>query len=85
MLYISIRCRACLFAFCAYCIFSDEGVRSALNAVEKKIGGKGRALIRESGTEPVIRIMVECENEEKCKEYADIIAEAVAKGGHNYE
>ena len=64
---------------------SDAGVCAAMDEVEKKIGGKGRALLRESGTEPVIRIMIECESEEKCREYAEEIADAIAKGGHIVE
>ncbi len=63
-------------------VLVDKSVREALKRVEEMIGGKGRALLRESGTEPVIRIMIECESREKCEEYAEIIASAVISGGH---
>ncbi len=63
-------------------VFADENVIASLDEVNKLINGNGRALLRKSGTEPVIRIMIEAETEEKCIEYADIIAKAVTDGGH---
>ena len=63
-------------------VIADEDVKNALNKVTELINGKGRALLRESGTEPVIRIMIESETEEQCHEYADIIANAVINGEH---
>jgi len=66
-------------------VFEDEKVGESLRYVEQLIGGKGRVLLRQSGTEPVIRIMTECESEEKCVEYADIIAQAIIQGGHSVE
>ncbi|MDD6479506.1 MAG: phosphoglucosamine mutase [Oscillospiraceae bacterium] len=63
-------------------VLADKSVTEALKRVEEMIGGKGRALLRESGTEPVIRIMIECESREKCEEYAEIIASAVISGRH---
>ncbi|MBQ7380949.1 MAG: phosphoglucosamine mutase [Clostridia bacterium] len=63
-------------------VLSDKGVKAALEKVEEMIGGKGRALLRKSGTEPVIRVMIESESEERCVELADIIAAAIEEGGH---
>ncbi len=63
-------------------VMADESVKESLKKVEKLIDGNGRVLLRQSGTEPVIRIMVEAESLDKCKEYCDIIAEAIQKGGH---
>lgn len=62
---------------------NDEGVKASLEEVERLIAGNGRVLLRPSGTEPVIRIMVEYESEEKCAEYADIIAKAIVDGGYS--
>jgi len=63
-------------------VLADQGVKAALERVEDMIDGKGRALLRKSGTEPVIRVMIESESEERCVELADIIAAAIEKGGH---
>lgn len=63
-------------------VLSDEEVLKAKDQVEKLIDGKGRALLRQSGTEPVIRIMVEAENEELCDNYIEMIAKVVIQGGH---
>ena len=46
-------------------------VRDAVDAVEKELGEDGRILVRESGTEPVIRVMVEAETDELCAKYVD--------------
>jgi phosphoglucosamine mutase len=64
-------------------VLSDTAVLNEKKAVEELINCKGRALLRQSGTEPVIRIMIEAETEEKCTEYAERIADAVIKGGHS--
>lgn len=62
---------------------ADKGVLAEKEEVEKLIGGKGRVLLRESGTEPVIRVMVESESEESCRAYVDRIAAKVIEGGHS--
>ena len=66
-------------------VLKDENVLKAVGVVEKLINGKGRVLIRESGTEPVIRVMTECESFEKCKEYCEKIANTIIEGGHTAE
>ena len=63
-------------------VLSDGGVIAAKQAVEELIGNDGRVLLRKSGTEPLIRVMIECNSEERCKEYAGIIVNAITKGGH---
>ena len=44
---------------------------------EKRLAGKGRILLRKSGTEPLIRVMVECQDGELAQQCAEQIAEAV--------
>ena len=45
----------------------DADVQSAVRAVTEALGDTGRILVRESGTEPLLRVMVEAETEEICK------------------
>ena len=61
---------------------NDKAVLRAASEVGNMIGGKGRVLLRESGTEPVIRVMVECPDAEKCEEYVRFIVSAVRKRGY---
>lgn len=55
----------------------SEAVKAVAADVEKRLEGKGRILLRKSGTEPLIRIMVECEDGVLAKQCAEEIAEAV--------
>ena len=66
-------------------VLSDSAVSAELAEVEKLIDGNGRALLRQSGTEPVIRVMIESESEEKCNEYADRIIDVIAREGYGVE
>ncbi len=61
---------------------NDEGVQAAFREVSQKIGDHGRALLRQSGTEPVVRIMIEYKDEAMCQTFADEIYKAMEKGGH---
>ena len=64
---------------------NDAEVLAAKDKVEEEINGKGRVLLRKSGTEPVVRVMVECESEEKCVEYAENIANVICERGYSVE
>ena len=66
-------------------VFKDANVMKEMENVEKLIDRKGRVLLRQSGTEPVIRVMTETENENLCKEYANRIAEVIIEGGHGVD
>ena len=55
----------------------SEAVKDVAADVEKRLEGKGRILLRKSGTEPLIRVMVECEDGALAKQCAEEIAEAV--------
>ena len=61
---------------------ADEMVQAAVKAVSDKLGNTGRILVRESGTEPLIRVMVEAESEETCRAYVDEVVEVIKKQGH---
>jgi phosphoglucosamine mutase len=56
-----------------------EGLRKAVEAVEKKLGDKGRVLLRSSGTEPLVRVMVEGVDGDDVSKYAQQLANDVKK------
>ncbi len=56
-----------------------EPIKKAVKAVEKKMGEKGRVLLRASGTEPLVRVMVEGEVESDVIKYADELVDVVKK------
>jgi phosphoglucosamine mutase len=58
---------------------SDAGVRRAVTEAERGLGAGGRVLLRASGTEPLIRVMVEGKARAAVKRHADAIAAAVRK------
>lgn len=60
----------------------DEEVLKAVERVKQEIGNDGRILLRESGTEPVLRVMVEAKTDELCIRYADSVVEVLKNQGH---
>ena len=54
---------------------ADTDVQAAVQAVTDILGDTGRILVRESGTEPLLRVMVEAETEEICRKYVDMVVE----------
>ena len=61
---------------------NDPDVQAAVEAVARDLGDTGRILVRESGTEPVIRVMVEAETEEACQRYVDQVIDVIRQKGH---
>ena len=56
-------------------------VVKAVDAVAEALGDDGRILVRESGTEPVIRVMVEAATDELCEKYVDQVIDVIEKEG----
>ena len=56
---------------------TDERVLSAVKQAEETLGGEGRVLLRKSGTEPVVRVMVEAAGENLCRVIAESIADNI--------
>lgn len=63
----------------------DEDVQRAAQEVVETLGSAGRLLLRESGTEPLIRVMVEAETEQLCKENVNHIVQVLKDKGHVIE
>ena len=61
---------------------ADPDVQAAVAEVAAKLGDSGRILVRESGTEPKIRVMVEAESLETCQEYVDFVVDTIKRKGH---
>ena len=61
---------------------ADPDVQAAVAEVAAKLGDSGRILVRESGTEPKIRVMVEAESMEICREYVDFVVDTIKRKGH---
>ena len=60
----------------------DPDVQKAVADVAQALGDTGRILVRESGTEPVIRVMVEADTGEICEKYVDQVISVIAAKGH---
>lgn len=58
----------------------NDAMQQEKQKVEKELGEKGRVLIRPSGTEPLIRVMVETENEKDARDMAERIASKCLAG-----
>ena len=61
---------------------NDPAVKAAVEEVAQKLGDTGRILVRESGTEPVIRVMVEAASKEECQKYVDQVVDVICRQGH---
>ena len=60
----------------------DNDVQAAVKEVEKLLGDKGRILVRESGTEPLVRVMVEAESKELCEKHAQSVVDVIKRKGY---
>jgi phosphoglucosamine mutase len=60
---------------------SSDGVQSAIEQVEQELGADGRVLVRPSGTEPLVRVMIEGREENEIRRLAQRIADAIQVSG----
>lgn len=61
---------------------NDPDVRAAVAAVAEALGNDGRILVRESGTEPLIRVMVEAGTDEVCEKYVNQVVDVIVSKGY---
>lgn len=62
---------------------ADQDVCALVKKIEEELGDEGRILLRESGTEPVIRVMVEAKTDELCNQYAYQVVDLLKAKGHS--
>jgi len=60
----------------------DEKVQAEVAKVTESLGSNGRILLRQSGTEPVVRVMVEASDLETCEKYVDQVIKVMEEQGH---
>ena len=63
-------------------VLTDERVQAAIRSVEEELADTGRILVRESGTEPLVRVMVEAPEEGQCHDLADRVVDVIREGGY---
>lgn len=63
-------------------VLEDKAVNEVISQVEKELGDEGRILVRESGTEPVVRVMVEAASKELCRRQIDRVVKIMKEQGH---
>ncbi|MBP5432540.1 phosphoglucosamine mutase [Ruminococcus sp.] len=61
---------------------ADPDVRAEVDKVAAELGDSGRILVRESGTEPLVRVMVEAEDEAVCRSCVDRVVDVIRAKGH---
>lgn len=61
---------------------NDPDVQAAVKSVTEALGANGRILVRESGTEPLIRVMVEADTHDTCEKYVNQVIEVIKQKGH---
>jgi len=63
-------------------VLKDEKVLAAAKKAEEILGDDGRVLLRKSGTEPLVRVMVEAKTQEICEELCNLVVNAIKEGGY---
>lgn len=61
---------------------SDSDVQAAVEKAKEALGDSGRILVRESGTEPVVRVMVEASSEDICRKHVDSVVKVIKEKGY---
>ena len=59
----------------------DQAVQALIAEIGRELGSSGRILLRESGTEPVVRVMAEAETEEICEKYVNRVVDLIHSRG----
>ena len=63
-------------------VLNDNDVLNKINEIKNELNNDGQILVRASGTEPLVRVMVEAKDDELCKKYVDEVIEVINKKGY---
>ena len=63
-------------------VLEHPAVKEVIEQVKEDLGSDGRILVRESGTEPLVRVMVEAGEEALCEKYVDEVIDVIVKKGY---
>ena len=63
----------------------DVAVQQAITRITSELGNEGRILVRESGTEMLVRVMVEAKTDELCHKYVDEVVDLLKSQGYSVE
>ena len=64
-------------------VANDQNVLDTVSKISEELGKNGRILLRESGTEPVIRVMVEASSQKLCETYSDKVISLIKELGYS--
>ena len=63
-------------------VLADKDILAKIEEIKNKLGSDGQILVRASGTEPLVRVMVEAENDELCKNYVNSVVDLIKSKGY---
>lgn len=66
-------------------VLEDKEILEVVDGISKKLGNEGRILVRKSGTEPLIRVMVEAKDNDLCRQYVEEVSKKIKEKGYTVD